>query len=344
MKKILAIAIASAFAAPAFAATSNVDVYGALGISVEDTNGENVSMQVTDRQSRIGFKGSEDLGGGLKAIWQIEQAISTSAGGQDGVGGAGFANRNSFVGLSGGFGTVLMGRHDTPYKLTTAGKLDMFADTMGDVNAVGNMATAGCGGATGKSCATDLILARHDARPGNAVAYMSPNFSGLSFAAAIVAGQDANADNVDGTSLAATYENGPLYVAGGWQKLESTVFGSSGTTAANAETDAWKIGAGYTFGNFKVGAVYEDVNYKPNTVADRDSWYVNGAYNMGAITLKGQYGQRDNAGTAADGKKYTLGADYALSKRSSTYVLYDSNKTDGLSRLNGWALGMRHSF
>lgn len=333
MKKILAIAIASAFAAPAFAATANVDVYGALGISIEDTNGQNVSMQVTDRQSRIGFKGSEDLGGGLKAIWQIEQAISTSAGGQDGVGGAGFANRNSFVGLSGGFGTVMMGRHDSPYKLTTAGKLDLFSDTMGDVNAAGNLATgatAGCGGATGKSCATQLISTVHDIRPSNTVGYMSPSFSGLKIGAAIVAGQDADADNVDGTSLGLTYENGPLYVAGGWQDITDT-------------SEAWKIGAGYAFGNFKLGAVYEDVDADGGSAGDRDSWYVNGAFNMGAITLKAQYGQLDNA-TTADAKKYTLGADYALSKRTNAYALYDSNKTDGSSRLNGWAMGVRHSF
>jgi predicted porin len=330
-KSLIAMAVAGVVSAPAFAATSNVDVYGALGISLEDTNGQNVSMQVTDRQSRIGFKGSEDLGGGLKAIWQMEQAISASAGGQDGVGGASFANRNSYVGLSGGFGTVIMGRHDTPYKLTTAGKLDLFADTMGDVNAAGNLASAGCGGATGKSCATQLISTVHDIRPGNALAYMSPDFSGLKVAAAIVAGQDSDADNVDGTSLGVTYENGPLYVAGGWQDVTDT-------------SEAWKIGAGYAFGNFKLGAVYEDVDADGGSTGDRDSWYLNGAFNMGAITLKGQYGQLDNAGSAADGKKYTLGADYALSKRTNAYVLYDSNKSDGSSRLNGWALGMRHSF
>lgn len=330
-KSLIAMAVAGVVSAPAFAATSNVDVYGVLGISLEDTNGQNVSMQVTDRQSRIGFKGSEDLGGGLKAIWQMEQAISASAGGQDGVGGASFANRNSYVGLSGGFGTVIMGRHDTPYKLTTAGKLDLFADTMGDVNAAGNLASAGCGGTTGKSCATQLISTVHDIRPSNALAYMSPDFSGLKVAAAIVAGQDSDADNVDGTSLGVTYENGPLYVAGGWQDVTDT-------------SEAWKIGAGYAFGNFKLGAVYEDVDADGGSTGDRDSWYLNGAYNMGAITLKGQYGQLDNAGSAADGKKYTLGADYALSKRTNAYVLYDSNKSDGSSRLNGWALGMRHSF
>lgn len=325
MKKILALAIASAFAAPAFAATSNVDIYGALGISIEDTNASAKDMQVTDRQSRIGFKGAEDLGGGLKAIWQIEQAISASAGGQDGVGGGAFANRNSFVGLSGGFGTVLMGKHDTPYKLATAGKLDVFADTMGDVNAVGNMAVGGAG----RSNATQLISTAHDVRVGNAVAYVSPNFGGLSFLGAVVlTNADAGANSTDAVSLSVGYDNGPLYLTGAYQDLTDA-------------SEAMKFGVGYKFGSFKVGAVYEDIDN--DTTADRDSWYVNGSYAMGAITLKAQYGELDNAG-AADATKLTLGADYSLSKRTNVYALYDTNDTDGLSKLNGWAMGMRHSF
>ncbi|MDQ1314498.1 MAG: hypothetical protein QG662_607 [Pseudomonadota bacterium] len=341
MKKILALAIASAFAAPAFAATSNVDVYGALGISIEDTNASNVGMQVTDRQSRIGFKGSEDLGGGLKAIWQIEQAISATAGGQDGVGGATLANRNSFVGLSGGFGTVLMGRHDTPYKLATAGKLDAFADTMGDVNAAGNLATSG---EAGRSNATQLIHATHDARPAQAIAYISPNFSGFTFAGAIVAtnldgngvNDNQNNSNMDAVSLSGTYENGPLYAALAYQEAEDI-----STAAGTQDSAAWKIGAGYKFGDVKVGFVYEDVELVGNDL--QDALYGNVAYSMGAITLKAQYGELDVA-TGADASKLTLGVDYNLSKRTNVYALYDMNDTDGKSNLDGWAMGVRHSF
>ena len=139
-KSLIALAVAGAFAAPAMAATSNVDVYGLMHFAIEDTNVNGQDLQVTDRVSRIGFKGSEDLGGGLKAIWQIEQqinatnsanttvttstaTITTSGGhsythnhtasvGNGAFGGAGL--RNTFIGLSGSFGTVLMGRHDTP--------------------------------------------------------------------------------------------------------------------------------------------------------------------------------------------------------------------------------------
>ena len=139
-KSLIALAVAGSFAAPAaFAATANVDIYGVMNIAIEDTDVSGRDLNVVDNFSRIGFKGSEDLGGGLKAIWQIESQLSNNA--QDGVGGAydagttgdSLGNRNTFIGLSGGFGTVLAGRHDTPYKIAT-GKYDIFGDTIADYN------------------------------------------------------------------------------------------------------------------------------------------------------------------------------------------------------------------
>jgi predicted porin len=115
MKKILAIAIATAFAAPAaMAATSNVDIYGKLHLSVnwyDDNPNESADLGISSNASRFGIKGAEDLGGGLSAIWQIESGVNLDE--QTGT----LANRNSFVGLKGGFGTVLLGNHDTPLKL-----------------------------------------------------------------------------------------------------------------------------------------------------------------------------------------------------------------------------------
>lgn len=338
-KSLIALAVAGVVAAPAaFAATANVDVYGVVSISLEDTNASNVDMQVTDRQSRIGFKGTEDLGGGLKAVWQVEQAISANAGGQDGVGGATLANRNSFIGMGGGFGTVLMGRHDTPYKLTTAGKLDIFADTMADVNGAGNLNNATAPRDATKSAAVQLVSAAHDIRASNAIAYISPNFSGVTVAAALVAGNaDLGVNSTDAYSLSATYENGPIYGALGYQSLKAVAVGTD-------DNDAWKLGVGYKFGDAKVGFVYENVD-PTGTATDRKSWVMNGVYTMGPIALKAQYGQVNNK-IAADQSKFSLGADYNLSKRTTAFLVWDKNDTDtaGVSDLNGWALGMKHAF
>jgi predicted porin len=299
-KSLIALAVAGTFIAPAaFAATANVDVYGRLNISIEDNNGNDVTPQVTDRQSFIGFKGSEDLGGGLKAIWQIESTISP--GNSDGVGGATLAGRNSFVGLSGGFGTVLAGRHDTPYKLST-GRLDPFSDTVADYNGDG-----GALGVGGKSPYTQLVHATHDHRSNNAVAYISPNFSGFTLAAAVVmtnsnntAGDNDANKSFDAVSLSGSYANGPLFLTLAYQNVEDLVTGAGAGQVE--ETPAWKFGAGYSFGDAKVGFVYEDVegdNAAGAKILDRKSWLINGVYGMGPIALKAQYGRVDDK-TAAD--------------------------------------------
>lgn len=346
-KSLIALAVAGTFAAPAaFAATANVDVYGRMNVSIEDSNGTNVTPQVTDRQSFVGFKGSEDLGGGLKAIWQIEQTISGNA---DGIGGGSLAGRNSFVGLSGGFGTVLAGRHDTPYKLST-GRLDPFADTVADYNGDG-----GALGTTGKDGFTQLVHATHDHRSNNAVAYISPNFSGFSFAAALVMTNrnDTAADNegnktTDAYSLSGTYANGPLFATLAYQRVEDLQTGQGAGTVE--ETPAWKLGLGYSFGDTRVGFVYEDVEGKNPAGAkllDRQSWLINAVHSMGPIALKAQYGQmNDKTAANNDQTKLSLGADYSLSKRTTAGVAYTTDKTknNAAGSLNAWGVQMRHSF
>ena len=329
-KSLIALAVAGTIAAPAaFAATANVDVYGIMNIAIEDTDANNVDLDVVDNVSRIGFKGSEDLGGGLKALWQIEQQLNATSANQTAFGGAGM--RNTFIGLSGGFGTALIGRHDTPYKIAT-GKYDVFADTIGDYN-------------TGRLDGVSLLDNGQDARANNAIAYISPTWSGFHFAAAVVTSMDQlnSGDTTDAYSLAGLYANGPLTVDAAYQKVNSAGVGGAD------DTKAMKIGAGYTFGDFKVGAVYEDVS-DYNGFDDRDSVQISGAYNMGAITLKALYGQADvDLGAAElDQDLWAVGMDYALSKRTTAYVVYgnadDDIKATNSGDVSGWNIGMKHSF
>ena len=116
-KKLIALAVAGAFAPALALADSNVTIYGRLNMDFEqvqaggsttpaaDIPGRN---RVSSNSSRIGFKGTEDLGAGLKAWFQVEQGITADA---TGVGG-----RNTGVGLSGAFGSVHLGFWDTPYR------------------------------------------------------------------------------------------------------------------------------------------------------------------------------------------------------------------------------------
>lgn len=338
---ILALAVAGAVATPALAATSNVDVYGLMTIALQDTDVSGVDLEVVDNDSRVGFKGTEDLGGGLKAIWQIENGISNNAkksgAANTGIGGQSLASRNTFIGLSGGFGTALMGRHDTPYKMST-GRLDPFSDTIGDYN--GTILDG-----------VELVMKAHDHRSPAAIAYISPTWSGFSFAAAAIAtNATANGnsnDTFDAISISATYNNGPLYAAVAFQNVEDAdafVYGTGAVTTPFDESSAWKVGIGYTIGDARLGFVYEnvDTDITAGGSSERDSWLINGIYNIGPIALKAQYGQVD-AG-AADQSLWAIGMDYNMSKRTTAYLVYGNGDNETGADVSGWNLGVKHSF
>jgi predicted porin len=357
-KSLIALAVAGVVSAPAFAATANVDVYGAVRMSV-DMNSSDVANSdnttITDRASRFGLKGSEDLGGGLKAIWQIEQGLNATNGPLDNTtnravtvtttasgtavinrdtafGGAGL--RNTFVGLSGGFGTVIIGRTDTPYKL--AGSADLFGDTAAD--AQGNFG--------------NNIIGRNgfDKRISGTIAYVSPDFSGFSFAAAIVPGEQTGVNAADGisdaTSLMGAYKNGPMALTVAYEQHDGAVTGST------RDLDAWKINGSYTMGDLKFGATYEksdDVLRDTGAVGERAdvAWLVSAAYAMGPMTFKAQYGdynQKEAAGTR-DLDVWTVGLDYNLSKRTNAYVLYTDRDNQAVNTdTSVFSIGMNHSF
>lgn len=295
MKKILAIAIASAFAAPAMAATSNVDIYGQLHMSVNwynDQPSDINDLGISSNASRIGFKGSEDLGGGLKGIWQIESGVNLDE--QNGT----LASRNSYVGLSGGWGTALLGNHDTPLKLVGR-KVDLFGDTIGDSR---NVMTLGS-----------------DTRAKNVVAYLTPAMSGFSGAVAFTTDLNINGtstlgDSEDGSAwnVSAAYENGPIYVGFGygdgdyheWAGLEET----------------WRVAGAFSFGDFKIVGQYDTQGAINGN--DYDAWMVGGAFNMGAMTFKGNYMTGEYDVTGVEPEQWNVGVDYAMSKRTNVYAMY----------------------
>jgi predicted porin len=148
-KKLIALAIAGAFAAPvAMADSGNVVIYGVASVSYDNVNGtstgsggvaDETRSRISSNNSYIGFKGSEDLGNGLSAIWQIENAVAldqqdinnTSATATTGT----QSRRNTFAGISSKtMGNLTFGVQDTPLK-TSTGPLDVFKDTLADYRA-----------------------------------------------------------------------------------------------------------------------------------------------------------------------------------------------------------------
>ena len=322
MKKSL-IALAIAAAAPAaFAATSNVEVYGAARLSIDSVSGGK-GYSVNDQTSRVGIKGSEDLGGGLTALWQWESQMN----GMDATT-VGTTQRNTFVGVKGAFGTVLAGVHDTPYKL--GGSADVFGDTSAD----SQKATTGIIGRNGM-----------DTRSNNAVAYISPDYAGFHVGVATVADEAGSTGSANAaTSIVLVYANGPLKATYGQEEYKN---GRKGD----------KFNVSYKIGDIGLGATYEKSNDSLNAAKDK-AYLVSASYGMGPITLAAQYGNfndnddaNNNAGTAQTGvdiKRSTVGAIYSLSKRTNAAVAYNEDKNSNGSSADTstktWTVQLNHSF
>ena len=263
--------------------------------------------------------------------------------------GQNFASRNTFVGVeSKSMGRFIIGKHDSPYKLST-GPLDQFTGTIADYNTLMGSNGFTVGSATG--IATSITT--FDARPGNLLMYSSPNFNGFDVKAAWSATNEANVNPITGSvtnkgdfwSMSGNYANGPIFatIAHEVQKGARSNILTPTTTGYGAGDNAvkgkaTKLGFGYNFGSTKVGLIWERIKdnasegVKASTYAgfantnsrDRKAWYLGAAHNLGKVTLKGAYNKMgDMDGLSESGaKQWTVGADYSLSKRTSVYALY----------------------
>ncbi len=300
-KALIAVAVTAALAVSANA-SAEATVYGKIHTSVasvsQDVAGtKNNATQIKSNASRLGVKASTDVGGGLTFLGQLELEVDYAGDTQKSSTDL-IKLRDTFVGVKGGFGTVLVGNHDTPHKMSTA-RLDPFADTYADYN--------------------NIITVDH--RLGNVVAYVN-QFGSVGFAAAYYAGDDSvTAENAgNATSIMANYDQGPLYLAGAVESYSDTVAGDIKTAS--------KFGAGYTFGPASIGLVYETLAM--DTSKDQNETYISLKYKTGgSATIKAAYGMRDDGVSATNDEVMSMvGVDFKMDKKASIYALY-ANGTDG---------------
>jgi predicted porin len=305
-KKILAVAVAAAFAVPAIAA-ADTTLYGQVNFEVQSLDGD---IDTGSYGSRIGVKGSEDLGGGLKGIWQVEGSITLAESSDANW------NRNTFVGLNGGFGTVLGGRYDHPYKIASL-PFRNFGDTLVD-------STAGSGSKGGNFRAQSFL------RSSGVVAYVSPNMSGFQVLAAVVPFTDDNGDGQTPFSLAATYKQGPVYLTVAYEDMED----------AGLDYETALIGGTYMIGGLTAGVMYEQKEVQSSN-EEIARWLIPVTYDLNNnVTLRAAV-QMDDPDAGDDATDFALGAQYKFSKRTETYVnvvTRDDNET------TDFGLGVRHKF
>jgi len=330
MKKSL-IALAVLAASGASFAQSSVSVYGIADIWFGQTSGSapTVSQTVLNSGgvsgSRWGLKGSEDLGGGLKANFLLEQGFALDTG----VSGAGF-NRQAYVGFSGGFGEVKLGNVYTAYD-----------DISGAANAAFDSALAPVSGVW-KS--TGYV-----SNPNNNIYYASPSMGGFSGAVSYALGENKTAALSAGstTSLNVQYNGGPVYAGLGYQKETPAGGGTAPSfTRVNATYDLGvaKILVGY-------GKVSDQNNAGATTAgASITEWELGADFPVSsALTLSGGFARSSDNVTAGNATRtgYGLAAAYSLSKRTTLYGGLQSATTslagvDTDARVV--AAGVKHTF
>jgi predicted porin len=307
--KRLAAVLVTSF--PLFAAAqSNVTIYGVAdaAVSVEDTGAPGSKSQTRinsgdQSSSRIGFRGTEDLGNGLKAIFNIEAGVALDTGASDSA----LFGRRSVVGLQGAFGTVTVGRDYTPIA-AVAGATDILGQ--------------GFYGSNLSSFNTNRLTRRIS----NSVNYKSAAMSGFTGSAAYSAGETANGlPSGDLKGVALEFANGPIYVGGGYHVL---------TRLGTGDDKEYAVGAGY-----KVG----DLEFKGNYLVADQTGANNKfeQFNIGAAMALGKGKayvnlQQNKMENGAKGNGFTLAYSYALSKRSNLYASYASldNNSQGVFGLN----------
>lgn len=356
-KKLIALAVAGLASTAAFA-QSNVTVYGVVDAAFarQTVDGSQTRLLVNGGQlaaSRLGFKGVEDLGGGLKALFALEYRLDID--GNNAIGsGAGVAGpaRQQLLGLTGDFGTAVAGRLQTT-GYDWALKFDVLAGTGFSPLQNVNAANFKIGGTAGH------------ARANNAVAYISPSFSGLTLAANYAFAAEESADNLSNSNkvtallLSATYENGPFAVGAVYDKQSGTLragLATVGNTAAAilaagnvtpagaTNTTDWGLGASYNFGIAKLFATYQTTKNNdgaPVAATGQDFGAQDKAWSLGvaapvsaAGTVIVSYAKNalESAKTplvvgstnAADTRAWTLAYTHGLSKRTTAYVGYNS--------------------
>ncbi|OEZ92912.1 porin [Duganella phyllosphaerae] len=348
-------ALVSAAAASA-QAQSSVQFYGLLDVGVESLNnaGPNGASTVKAisggmNTSRWGFRGSEDLGNGLKAVYNLEGGILMDSGGQDGA----LFRRQSYVGLDGAFGRVIIGRSFTSVYDTV-----IAYDPMGFAP---YYSWATSGPATGPS--KYGFTTGYD----NLVKY-AVTVGNFRFGANYAFGEQANstADSAK-TGITGAYK---LPIGGGTANFMATWERNNGNTVAATgnrdENTVWHVGANYETGPFKFWAVRRDYNLTAGSALTADveatTTWGGVAYKPNPVTtITGAVYHIDvknvAAGRDADPTMYVARYRYALSKRtdlhvSAAYAKAKNGQLTGLSRddagfansQRGVTVGMQHRF
>jgi predicted porin len=321
--------------------TSTANAAGAvLATAANPSNGQ--SQNLVDSSglagSRWGLRGTEDLGGGLKANFQVESGFNLDNG-SSAQGGLLFG-RQAFAGLSGGFGAITLGRQYTAYD-----NLRGATDTL-DHSSFSSTVAKG---------AWDNVGLAYAPRANNSIRYTTPNLGGFSAAVQYGLGENKTATTSAGSNLSLhlLYANGPLTVGYAFQQEKAP--GANGEVFVSADPSPKNtynlIGGAYNFGVAKLFAgvnIGKDNN--PGAANKETEWHIGASAPLGPVTVSADYARAKHK-DVEKGNSFGFHVEYALSKRTSAYVGGVTSKDESLivGNLSGekrtlFGLGLRHIF
>jgi predicted porin len=345
-KLVLAAAVAGAFAAPAFAQTS-VTVSGladayAGSIRMAGDSGSKASVGSGGMTtSWIGFKGTEDLGGGLKANFALTSFLQMDTGVQGRFTGDTLFSRDANIGLSGGFGAVTLGRGLAPNFLPSI-LFNPFGDSFTFSPLILHMDVPLFNG-TGWNSSI-----KADTGWSNEIIYTTPNFGGLTANLHYQFGEQAGStskNNVGGNLL---YFNGPLSLTAFYENAQMT----NPVPTLQNRSKTWFVGGGYDFNVVKLFATYQKTSVDHDVVLtdpnrDLKTYSLGASAPMGSGKILAAWA-RTNASNSAGGdvtrNTASLGYDYNLSKRTDLYAIYMNDRITNQSNGNSFGVGIRHRF
>lgn len=351
---------AAALMVMAAAAQAEVKLYGYLDASFgsyEDFNFTTPTL-TTDRTTQvssgnmmtsfIGFAGSEDLGGGLKAEFALESFLATDTGADVRNMAGGFWGRASWVGLSGGFGRVILGQYDNAfftlgYTYNPFGSSMVFSPTMVSYYSLGGFST------------NNRASLGYDTGWVNSITYETPNLGGFTGSLQFAPKEtSASGDDIKNSyAVSAAYNAGPL-------SLMAVYTDSGDTSSAYIDRQKnWGLGASYDFGVLKLQGQVSQVKSYENGADDGKAKFfqigatvpVTSAGNFLVTYAQTKYDDGFGLTGFADGaklKQFSLGYDHSISKRTGAYVAFTNKKFSGITAdddtANIFAVGVRHSF
>lgn len=360
-KSLLALSILSMFAGVASAQTSVV-IYGSFDGGVRELNNVATSASTTGNRltmgsngtynsNRLGFRGTEDLGGGNNAHFLLEQGFNSGTGASDTPAGPRAFNRGAFVGLGGGWGALDLGHQYTVVFKTMVAYEPFSYNYPGIVPVI---AASGGNGPVGAPL-VNANISNNVSRFSNDVQYTG-TFGPITARAEHSFGEVAGSTRTGSADgVAVSYASAPLALGAGYIKRKD----GASAAAPTFNYDVYTFGGAYTFGPARLTAGYNKQKQATTTVDTQIKLaWVGLNYDITPLVqLTGAYYRTKATAAAGDGKidMYMVGAKYLLSKRTNFYADIDNKKFNGIYRINaasvnpkdnqlGVSVGINHNF